>query len=83
LASRVFYKASVERDLKRIDRKAARRLLVKLERELPARPNLGTPLTGEFQGLWKYRVGDYRVITTKIPDGLLVLRIGHRKEVYR
>ena len=37
---------------------------------------------GEF---WKYRVGDYRLIV-KIEDErllVLVLRVGHRKEIYR
>ena len=36
-------------------------------------------------GLWKYRVGDYRIVA-KIEDQLiriLVVRIGHRREVYR
>ncbi len=39
-------------------------------------------LLGEF---WEYRVGDYRLIC-KIEDTrllVLVLRIGHRKEIYR
>ena len=40
------------------------------------------PLLGEF---WKYRVGDYRLICEIEDDRLivLVLRVGHRKEIYR
>ena len=36
-------------------------------------------------GLWRYRVGDYRVLCRIMDDVLLVLvvRIGHRREVYR
>ena len=81
MASRVSYKASVAGDLKRLDTSAARRIIEKLERVLSIDPNTGIPLTGEFHGLFKYRVGDYRVIYAKTSDGVLVLRIGHRKGV--
>lgn len=45
----------------------------------------GKPLTGSLKGRWRYRVGDYRVIC-RITDGsldILVIEIGHRREVYR
>jgi mRNA-degrading endonuclease RelE of RelBE toxin-antitoxin system len=40
-------------------------------------------LSGEFAGLFKLRVGDYRVIYAKTTEGYLVPRIGRRSEVYR
>ena len=83
MAFKISYKASVSGDLRRLDQPTANRLLSKLERELSRNPNVGIPLTGEFRGLVKYRVGDDRVIYAKGPDGVLVLRIRHRKEVYR
>ena len=83
MASSVFYKASVEKDLKKLDKPTATRLLHKLERALSENPSAGEPLGGEFRGLCKYRVGDYRVIYTKMPEGVLILRIRHRREVYR
>jgi mRNA interferase RelE/StbE len=46
---------------------------------------IGTALAGELSSCWKYRVGDYRIIAdiqdTKVI--LLVLTIGHRREIYR
>lgn len=45
----------------------------------------GKALGGPLGGLWRYRVGDYRVICS-IEDGVmrvLVLQIGNRREVYR
>ena len=83
MASKIAYKASVAGDLRRLDKPTARRVLDKLERALAANPRAGVPLAGEFHGLFKYRVGDFRVIYTNTPDGFLVLRIGHRKDVYR
>lgn len=47
--------------------------------------DVGDPLTGKYRGYWKYRVGDYRVIAKIMDEELVVLvvRIGHRREVYR
>lgn len=44
----------------------------------------GKALKGDFAGLWRYRVGDYRLIC-RIQDTdieILVLRVGHRKNIY-
>jgi mRNA interferase RelE/StbE len=44
----------------------------------------GKPLRMNLAGLWRYRVGDYRLIC-RIEDNrlvVLVLKIGHRREVY-
>lgn len=76
------YKASVAKDLKNLDREDRDRILSKIECDLIRDPDLGEKLKGKFKGLLKYRVGDYRIIYTKIPDGILILRIGHRKKVY-
>lgn len=46
---------------------------------------MGKPLTGDKFGLWRYRLADYRIVC-KIEDQallILVLKVGHRKEVYR
>ena len=54
-----------------------------LETEEP-RQN-GRALKGQLKGLWRYRVGQYRIIA-KIDDGqllLLMLDVDHRKDVYR
>ncbi|WP_172117021.1 type II toxin-antitoxin system RelE family toxin [Halomonas hibernica] len=46
---------------------------------------LGKPLTGQLSELWRYRVGDYRLIAS-IEDKevrILVIRVGHRRDIYR
>ena len=80
---RVEYKASVEKDLRKLSPTAAARLLQKLERTLVSEGQTGESLSGEFAGLYRLRVGDYRVIYVRTDEGYLVLRIGHRREVYR
>jgi mRNA interferase RelE/StbE len=46
---------------------------------------LGEALSGPFAGYWKYRVGDYRIVCEMEDRKLVVLvvKIGHRREVYR
>lgn len=83
MASSVFYKDSVGKDLKKLDKPVAGKVTQHLEQELSKDPNAGEPLSGEFRGLFKYRVGDYRVVYAKVPGGVLILRIRHRCDAYR
>ncbi len=79
---KIEYKSSVSHDLKRLDKNAAKQILKDLEETLTDDPNAGISLSGQFRGLFKLRIGDYRVIYSKTGDGLLILRIGHRGTVY-
>jgi mRNA interferase RelE/StbE len=82
---RVVYLDQVADDLKRLDKTIAKKILSRIETHLAADPKgLGKLLKGEFQGYWRYRWGDYRVIY-KISHRevlILILRISHRKAVY-
>jgi mRNA interferase RelE/StbE len=76
------------RDLGKLDRNDAARILKTLESRIAAREDprsLGAPLNGGHGGYWRWRIGDYRVIA-RIDDkrvAILVVRVAHRKEVYR
>ena len=82
---KVAYLNSVEEDLKKLDKATARKILNRIETYLACDPKeLGKPLKGEFQGYWRYRWGNYRVIY-KISEReilILILRISNRKDVY-
>ena len=82
---KVVYLDSVEEDLKKLDKAIARKVLTRIETYLACDPKeLGKPLKGEFQGYWRYRWGDYRVIyKISVREILItVLRISNRKDVY-
>ena len=83
MAYNIVYKKSVQRDLKKLSKAEARRILNQVEEELSNNAGAYPVLKGPFAGLRKYRVGDYRVIYAILGDEVVVLRIGHRKEVYR
>lgn len=83
MAYSLAFKKSVNKDLRRLDKRIARRILDKLESSILPEPTRFPQLTGAYAGLRKARVGDYRVIFTVRRDEVLVLRIGHRRDVYR
>ena len=80
---------SAERELGKLDSPQAKRILKFLHQrvaKLDDPRSVGEALHGSRLGeFWKYRVGDYRLICKIEDDGLivLVLRVGHRKEIYR
>jgi mRNA interferase RelE/StbE len=82
LTGKVLYKSSVGRDLKHIDSKNKERLLTQIRTVLAGNPRAGEPLRGEFEGLFKIRVGDYRIIYAPVGEDVLILRIRHRSNVY-
>ena len=83
MAYNITYKKSVGKDLSRLGKPEARRILDKIEKELSARADNYPLLKGAFAGLRKLRVGDYRVIFAVIDQDVLILRIGHRRDIYK
>ena len=78
-----------ERQLDKLDPSISQRLIRFLEQRVAPLKNprdLGEPLTGERMGaLWRYRVGDYRIIV-HIEDKRILVRVvqvGHRRDIYR
>jgi mRNA interferase RelE/StbE len=83
LAVKIEYKASVERDFRKVGQTAALRVQKKIEKTLAEEGRQGEALSGEFAGLFRLRVGDYRVVYAPTEEGYLVLRVGHRRDVYK
>jgi mRNA interferase RelE/StbE len=76
------------KELKKLDRTDAARILKTLETRIGAIDDprtLGKPLKGSRQGYWRWRIGAYRVVGLIRDERvtILIIRIAHRKEVYR
>lgn len=76
------------KQLKKIGHTDAKRIRDFLRKRIEPLNNprqLGKPLKGQHAELWRYRVGNYRIVCELRDESLVVLvvRIGHRKEVYR
>jgi len=83
LAYNVTYKKSVQKDLAHLGKAETRRLLDKIEGDLADRADTYPVLKGRFAGLRKLRVGNYRVVFVVVDQDVIVLRIAHRREVYK
>ena len=84
---KVDYAKSAIKNLKTLDRPVRQMILNWIERNLIDCSNPrqhGKALVGNHSGKWRYRVGDYRIIADILDDKIviLVLNVGHRKEVY-
>jgi mRNA interferase RelE/StbE len=89
MAYRVELSESANRELSKLDAQHRKRILKFLQERVAKLDNprgVGEALQGSrFGEFWKYRVGDYRLVC-KIEDDVLivlVLRVGHRREIYR
>jgi mRNA interferase RelE/StbE len=88
LAWAVEFHPDAAKELKKLDRAVAARLVKTLETRIAPLDDprsVGAPLKGEHEGYWRWRIGDYRVVA-RIEDEritILVIRVAHRREVYR
>ncbi|MBQ1888731.1 MAG: type II toxin-antitoxin system RelE/ParE family toxin [Firmicutes bacterium] len=77
-----------DREFKKLDRYTRKLLRAWIEKNLVdcADPRIhGKALTADLAGLWRYRIGDYRLIC-RIEDEILVilaLSVGHRRDIYK
>ncbi len=71
-------------DIPRLSKAVQRRIKQAIETRLTSHPmEFGKPLRYSLKGARRLRVGDYRVIYTIEPDAvILIVKIGHRREVY-
>lgn len=74
--------------LRKLDKQTARRIVDYMDERVAVLDdprNIGKILSGPLGGLWRYRVGDCRVICDIQDEVLrvLVVNIGNRREVYR
>jgi mRNA interferase RelE/StbE len=88
LAWTIEYAETARKQLRKLDKVAARRILDFMDKRVAPSDDpraLGKALNGWLGDLWRYRVGDFRILCD-IQDGVLkvlVLQIGNRREVYR
>jgi mRNA interferase RelE/StbE len=88
LAWTIEYAETARKQLRKLDKTAARRIVEFMDKRVAPSDDpreLGKALKGPLGDLWRYRVGDFRILCD-IQDRkltVLVLQIGNRREVYR
>ena len=86
MAWKIEFDDDATKDLEKLQKKEQKKILNFIHRinNYPTPRLFGKPLKGSLGGLWRYRVGDYRIIC-KIEDSLLIIlvvAVGHRKNIY-
>ena len=76
------YHPEVRKILARLDTPTHRRILEAID-TLKDNPHRGQKLRGVHAGQWRLRVGPYRIRYDIAEAAVFILRIGHRREVYR
>ncbi len=85
MAYKILFTERSKKQFLKLDKSVQKRIVQYLETKVAKYANvLGKSLTGDKKGLWRYRVGDYRVICNLNNKELLVLilEVGHRKNIY-
>ncbi len=87
MAWTIEWATSVQKGMKKVDHTERKKIREYLENKVAVLDDprqLGKSLTGNMSEFWRYRVGSYRIITS-IQDEtvkILVVRVGHRKNIY-
>lgn len=77
------YTARAVRDIKSLDENVKKRIGKTIIRYKEDPLEYAEKLTDSILGTYRFRIGDYRVIFDREGGDIIVLRVGHRKEIYR
>ena len=80
---RLVYTQRAERDIRGLDPGIRERLGKSLLQYSEEPLKHAEKLTDSSLGDFRFRIGDYRVIFDILGDKIIVLRVGHRREIYR
>lgn len=86
MAWTIEFSGTAAKELSKLDRPVAKRIVSFLRERVARDPKaIGEALQGNLSEYWRYRVGSYRIICEIQEEkiNVVVVRIGHRKEVYR
>jgi mRNA interferase RelE/StbE len=84
LGFKILYHKNIKKDLKSLDKNIVDAFFKIVESRISINPFSGERLKGKLRDIWKYRIGNYRILYTMHQDELrvLILRFKHRKNVY-
>ncbi len=85
---KISFTKNAVKQLGKLDRETARLIVRFMEEKIAGSSDArryGHALVGDQKGRWRYRIGDYRVVCELRDNELLVvvITLGHRREIYR
>lgn len=79
------FSSEAEKQIRTIDRNSSLKIQKYLKERVSPNPTIfGKALSANLKGLWRYRIGDYRVVCDILENELIVLvvKVGHRSKIY-
>jgi mRNA interferase RelE/StbE len=88
LSYSILYSERALKNLKKLDKTTSRLIVAWIEKNLNGCENPrahGKGLTANLSGVWRYRIGDYRIIAeiSESTVTILILQVGHRNDIYK
>ena len=86
MAYKAIWHEETLQDLKKLNQTTAKKIISKVKNHLIKDPlKLGTPLKGTLKGLYRYRIGGYRVIYVidQAEKKIIILKVNHRRKIYK
>ncbi len=83
MAYSLLYTKTAARDIQKLDNVSKKRLKKKLEQYAKTPLTYTKKLTDSKIGSYRWRIGNYRVIFDLDGQNIVILRVGHRREIYR
>jgi len=86
LAYKAIWHEESLKDLKKLNQTIAKKIVAKVKNYLIKDPvKLGLPLKGTLKGLYRYRIGEYRVIYVidQAEKKIIILNVNHRRKIYK
>ena len=82
----IVFQPKAKKQFYKLNREAQTRITKAIDDKLSINPKSALiPLMGDKSGLYKFRVGDYRLLCSRDDDKLhvLVIKVKHRRDVYK
>lgn len=84
MAYKIKYIPEALKQLSKLDKTVAKNIVTYIKGKAEDPTSSGKALRNNLKGYWRHRVGNYRIVSSIKDDTLtvLVVRVGHRKDVY-
>lgn len=83
MAYQLLYTKRAVKDIKKLDRVVQKRLKRSLEKFIKSPFSYADKLIDKRLGEYRFRIGDFRIIFDQKDKKIIILRVGHRREIYK
>lgn len=80
---KLLYTKVAIKDIKKLDKVAKKKIRLKIENYSLSPTKFSKKLINSKIGTFRWRAGNYRIVFDMTKDSIVILRVGHRREIYK